>query len=134
MTFRQPFYPLLITGNESGGEIVASSDPVPRGYTLEIERIVISTNSSTNTEARVFRDRVSDFNLESGSTEGNFDEGEFRPPIRLAAGERLVIRWTNAPSAGSQGRARIQAVLVREEGTAEGRAPIAPRRAIAGGW
>lgn len=133
MAFRQPFYPVLITGNESGGEIVASSDPVPRGYTMEIERIVISSTSSTATEARVFRDRVSDFNLESGTSQGEFDEGEFKPPILLAAGDRLVIRWTNA-SAGSQGRARIQAVLVREEGTAEGRAPAAPRRAIAGGW
>jgi hypothetical protein len=123
----------IAQGDEGGGVVVAIFGPVPLGFTWEVDRAVVSSTSSTVTEARMFKDVVANHNLVSGSAAGNFDEADYSEPIRLQGGQRLIVRWTGA-SPGARSTARAEGRIFRSARNVAQRAGRRYRRgAIPGG-
>lgn len=132
---RADYLPIKLEALVSGTTITVETERVPLGYVWEVERIVVSSTSVAATTARVYVNAVDQRNLRSGTDAGNFDEAEYDPPIRLAGGEILMIRWSSA-DANSRGFAELQIKQIPTSpdrlGTDEGSRAPRPVRSIVG--
>jgi len=87
-------------------------DPVPPGCFWLVERITVSTTSSTTTRAMVYAGDPGAGNFVDGTEHGNLDTADESAPILLESSLSLNVLWTGA-SVGAQGTVRIQYQLVQ---------------------
>lgn len=73
-------------------EVTVTPDGAWASWT--VTRITVITTSATDTEARVYRDAVSDGAFIEGTYSGNRDTSPWNPGLTLNPGQSLVVRWT----------------------------------------
>lgn len=90
------------------GTAQALLGPVPAGQQWRLERIIVSSTSSSSTKARVYADSTDPGHyLDPGTSTGNLDVAEYQYPPILLTGETLIVQWTGM-SAGARGVAVVQ--------------------------
>jgi hypothetical protein len=82
-------------------------NPDTKGRVQLIDRIVISSDSSSTPECFVYVGDVSDENLIDYTDSGKRDVSENTPAIKVAGSRAIVVRWTGC-SASAKCTARIQ--------------------------
>lgn len=86
----------------------AKLGPAPGGQQWRVERVIVSSTSSSPTSAAVYADDADPASyLDPGTRTGNLDVAEYTWPPLLLPGELLVVRWTGM-SLGAIGTAVIQ--------------------------
>jgi hypothetical protein len=103
-----------LNGQESGGTgvIEAKSSEAPIGHFFLIDRVVVRTNSTTPTTAKVYVGQVADNNLVDATGAGDLDIAELVQPYYVPGGQRLTVRWEGV-SAGARAIANLQYRLAR---------------------
>lgn len=94
------------------GRALVQHGPVPQDELWLIDRMVVSSDSITDTSAGVYVDTVDPGRAIDGTTVGNFDVADLAAPIQLAGGVALVCAWDNA-AAGAVGTLRLQYQVLR---------------------
>lgn len=95
----------------ASGRLVVRFGPFGTEEQIEIERIIVSTDSGTATEAIVYEEKEDPSRLRDFTPNGNRDVGEYRPPIRLPGTATLLIVWTGA-SLNALAKASVQGLIV----------------------
>lgn len=93
------------------GIMLATFDPVPPGNFWLLERITVSTTSTTGTRALVYAGAPSAGNFVDGTERGDLDTADEASPILIESSLSLLVIWTGA-SPGAVGTVRIQYQLV----------------------
>lgn len=99
----------------AAGIMEAVLTPVGFDVFVLIERIVVQTNSSTPTTARVYAGSVADENLIDFTGSGDIDVADELQPLHVAGALSTVVQWRGA-SAGAVGTARFQYRIVGRPG------------------
>lgn len=87
---------------------------VPQDEVWLIDRMVVSTDSTTDTVAFFYLDAVDPTRGIDGTWWGNFDVADYASPIQLPGGVTLLCEWTGA-SVGTVGTLRVQYQLLRRQ-------------------
>ncbi len=86
--------------------------PVPQDELWLIDRMVVSTDSTTDTIAYVYLDAIDPVRAIDGTWWGNFDVADLASAIQLPGGTVVLCEWTGA-SLGAVGTLRAQWQILR---------------------
>ncbi len=93
------------------GVMRAELPQLPQDELWLVHRIVVQSDSSTPTEARVYLDRPDPQRLVDGTRAGNFDVADMASPIQVPGSSVLICEWTGA-SVGATGAMHVQAIVL----------------------
>jgi hypothetical protein len=97
------------------GLMTVAFEAVSGDRTWYVDRIAVSTTSSTDTQAIVYSGEPSPNRLLGFTSAGNLDYDDANSPYRIAGQQALTIVWTGA-SLGAIATARIQYRILGFEG------------------
>ncbi len=97
------------------GVCVIAKGPTIPGENWLVQRITVSTNSSTETTARIYRNFVGDQQFIDGTYSGNQDVSD-ENDILLRTGESLVIQWTGGTTPNGAAAGTLPTASLRLEG------------------
>lgn len=103
----------LVSEPAAAGVCRVQHGPVPQDELWLVDRMVVSTDSTTATTASLYVDAIDPARMIDGSQSGNFDVADLAAAIQLAGGTILLCEWTRA-TAGARGTLRLQYQLLRK--------------------
>lgn len=99
----------VVTSIDADGIADIVFGPPPSDAYWLVERIVVVSESSASTEARMFTGSADADNLEDGTASGNLDIADETQPIVVPGGVEFRIRWTGGtPDAQAVGRIQYE--------------------------
>ena len=100
------------TPADGTGVMLVTFDPVPAGLLWLVQRVTVTTTSTTQTQAGVYAGDPTPANLVDGTNSGNLDVADQASPILVDSSVSLNVQWTGA-SAGAVGTVTVQYQLVQ---------------------
>ena len=94
------------------GLVVLALDTVPVGYGFKVERIDLSSDSTSGPAFNLYIDSIDPAHEVDFSLNGNHDLGDFNNPIYVPSGSSLLMVWTGL-SAEANVYARAQWAVVQ---------------------
>lgn len=101
-----------VQATESGGTATVSIGPKKYGDRWTVKTLSTSTNSTTESQLRVYRGAVGPTAQVASTYSGNNDTASGNP-IDLSSSDRLVFQWTGL-STGAIATCRIEGDLISE--------------------
>ncbi len=89
--------------------------PVPQDELWRIDRMVVSSDGSTDTTVGIYLDTVDPVRAIDGTEVGNFDVADLAAAIQLHGGTAMVCGWSGA-SLGAVGTLHVQWQILRRTG------------------
>ena len=96
----------------ASGVVTLTFAQVPDGQLWRVERITVTSTSSTNTTAVVYSGDLDTTNIVDGTASGNLDIADQLSPIVVDSTLSLTIAWSGV-SVGALCTARIQYQIVQ---------------------
>lgn len=89
------------------GTMTATFEVVGEGRLWLVDRVVVTSTSTTTTAAYLFTDQATAAQYLDGSNSGNFDVADNSSPLHIDQTRTLIVVWTGA-SDGAVGTCRVQ--------------------------
>lgn len=99
------------SGPAADGVMRVELPQLPQDELWLVHRIVVQSDSTTDTQARIYLDRPDPGRLVDGTRAGNFDVADMASPIQIPGSSVLVCEWSGA-SVGAIGAMHVQAIVL----------------------